>query len=197
MMDMADVVDDIYLRHDAQAAHTFVVAVDGGGGAGKSTFADALALRLGGAPVVRTDDFATWDVPLRWAPRFLEQVLEPVARGDVVRYQRSDWQTRTLMDWIEVTPSHFLVIEGVGASQSLFVPFISYAVWIATDRDERLRRGIQRDGSAMAGEWARWMSEEDEYFERESPVNRADAVVRGDAPLPRSEPRLGTDTPLT
>ena len=106
-MDIGDVVDDVHLRHDARAVHTFVVAIDGGGGAGRSTFADALAVRLGGALVVRTDDFATWDAPLRWAPRFLEQVLEPVARGDVVRYQRSDWQTRTLMDWVEVTPSPF------------------------------------------------------------------------------------------
>ena len=185
-MDLADVVDDIYLRRHAQAVHTFVVAVDGGGGGEKSTFADALALRLGGAPVVRTDDFATWDVPLRWAPRFLEQVLEPVARGDVVRYQRSDWQTRTLMDWMEVTPSRFLVIEGIGASRLLFAPFISYAVWIATDRAERLRRGLQRDGVAMAAHWAQWMTEEDEYFDRESPMSRADAVVRGDAPHPRS-----------
>lgn len=87
------------------------------------------------------------------------------------------------MDWIEVAPSRFLVIEGVGATQSLFVPFISFAVWIATDRDERLRRGIERDGVATASQWARWMTEEDEYFERESPVTQADAVVRGDAPL--------------
>ena len=35
-----------------------LVAVDGYGGAGKSTFADRLAAALGGAAVVHTDDFA-------------------------------------------------------------------------------------------------------------------------------------------
>ena len=38
-----------------------VVAVDGPGGAGKTTLARHLAEALGGVPVVHTDDFAAWN----------------------------------------------------------------------------------------------------------------------------------------
>ena len=49
-----------------------LVAVDGYGGAGKSTFAARLAAALGGAAVVHTDDFATGAPGVEWWPR-LEQ----------------------------------------------------------------------------------------------------------------------------
>src|SRR5215212_9991964 len=58
---------------------TRIVAVDGPGGAGKSTLAAALAAELD-APVVHTDDFASWDNPLDWWPRAIHQVLEPLTR---------------------------------------------------------------------------------------------------------------------
>ena len=43
---------------------TRIVAVDGQGGAGKSTFAERLALGLGSVQIVHTDDFASWDTVL-------------------------------------------------------------------------------------------------------------------------------------
>ena len=56
-----------------------LVAVDGPGGAGKSTFAKELSEAAGAAPVVHTDDFAAADNPIDWWPRLLEQVIEPLA----------------------------------------------------------------------------------------------------------------------
>ncbi|HXR12510.1 MAG TPA: hypothetical protein VN770_09460, partial [Gaiellaceae bacterium] len=44
---------------------TRIVAVDGAGGAGKSSLAERLASRLG-ASIVHTDDFASWDNPVDW-----------------------------------------------------------------------------------------------------------------------------------
>ena len=82
-----------------------IVAIDGPGGSGKSTFAALLAAALGGAPVVPTDDFASWDHPLDWWPRMLDQVIEPLARGERGRYQRYDWPTSQLAEWIDVEKS--------------------------------------------------------------------------------------------
>ena len=45
-----------------------LVAVDGPGGAGKSTFASELSEAAGGAPVVHTDDSAAADNPTDWWP---------------------------------------------------------------------------------------------------------------------------------
>ena len=60
-----------------------LVAVDGYGGAGKSTFAARLAAALGGAAVVHTDDFATGE-PGRGV------VAAAGARGDRAALGRSD-----------------------------------------------------------------------------------------------------------
>src|SRR3954452_18237626 len=73
-----------------------VVAVDGPGGAGKSTLAAALAHALGGAPVVPTDDFASWEVPVGGGPRLRDEVLRRLAAGEPVRYRAYDWSGRRL-----------------------------------------------------------------------------------------------------
>jgi energy-coupling factor transporter ATP-binding protein EcfA2 len=63
-----------------KAGNTKLVAVDGHGGAGKSTFAELLAQALN-TEVVHTDDFASWDNPKHWLPNLIERVLQPVAAG--------------------------------------------------------------------------------------------------------------------
>jgi predicted Ser/Thr protein kinase len=47
---------------------TKIIAIDGPGGAGKSSFAEQLSQQLGNVPIIHTDDFASWENPLNWAP---------------------------------------------------------------------------------------------------------------------------------
>lgn len=162
---------------------TKVIAVDGPGGAGKSTLANCLAAALGDAQVVRTHDFASWDDPLNWWPRLVEDVLEPLARNEPARYRRSDWEGRGKEEWREAVPADFVVLEGVSASREAFRPFLTYSVWIETPRDLRLRRGLDRDGEQARAQWERWMAEEDDYVRREQPREHADVVVPGDRDL--------------
>ncbi len=155
-----------------------VVAIDGRGGAGKSTLARHLAVALGGAPVVHTDDFASWEEPLDWWPRLLEQVLVPLATDGVAHYQRYDWEKRELDNWIDVSGAH-VVLEGVTANRAAFRPYLAFAIWVETPRALCLARGIERDGEAMRAQWDAWMAAEDQYIERESPREHADLVVAG------------------
>ena len=70
---------------------TRIVAIDGCGGAGKTTFATILAGVLGNCPTLHTDDFASWDHPLDWYPRVVEQVLEPLRHNQMAHLQKFDW----------------------------------------------------------------------------------------------------------
>lgn len=156
-----------------------VVAVDGFGGAGKSTLAAALAAQLDGCPVVPTDDFASWEDPLGWWPRLLLEVLEPLAQGTPVRYQRRDWEAGVLGDWRQVPEHPFLVLEGVSSSRAAFEPYLAYRVWVDCAREERLRRGLERDGAGALPAWKRWMAAEEAWAVEERPCERADCRVAG------------------
>jgi uridine kinase/RimJ/RimL family protein N-acetyltransferase len=157
------------------------IAIDGPGGSGKSALAVAVARELDGAPVLHTDDFAGWDNQFDWYLRLLEQVLKPLADGVPVRYQRYDWGMRKLAEWHQIEPRGFLIIEGVGASRQALRRYLSACVWVETDRAERLRRGLQRDGADSLALWEDWMRGEDEYIATERPDQAADLVVSGQA----------------
>jgi uridine kinase len=155
-----------------------VIAIDGHGGAGKSTLARHLSVALDDAPIVHTDEFASWEEPLDWWPRLVKQVLVPLASDGVARYQRYDWDKRELDNWIDVS-GRLVILEGVTANRLAFRPYLSFAIWVETPRAVCLARGIERDGEAMRAQWDAWMAAEDEYVERESPREHADLVVAG------------------
>jgi uridine kinase len=159
---------------------TRIVAIDGPGGAGKSTFAEHLSMALGGAEIVHTDDFASWENPIGWWPQLIEKVLEPVSRNEVVRFQRSQWQAGNDPGWVEFRPHEFLILEGVTAAREAFAPYITYAIWVEAHEEVRLRRGLERDGQAARKQWELWMADEARYQSRERPDERADLVIRGD-----------------
>lgn len=166
-----------------------VVAIDGPGGAGKSTLAARVAASLGGAPVIHTDDFASWDNPLDWWPRLIDQVLVPLSHGQVACYQRFDWDAQRLADWCEVAPGRFLIIEGVSAFRREFRPYLAAGIWVRTDRRECLRRGLERDGQQALDDWLRWQRAEDSYVARHDPERAADLVVSGENGEPWPGPR--------
>jgi hypothetical protein len=156
-----------------------LVAVDGPGGAGKTTFAGRLAGALGGTPVVHTDDFASAENPVDWAPRLLEQVIEPLAAGRPGRYQRYDWVARALAAWHDVPLAPVVLIEGVGAGRLEFVSRLGYACWIETPAALRLARGLERDGAELLGFWHQWIADENAHFAADRTRDRADLVVDG------------------
>jgi uridine kinase len=78
---------------------------------------------------------------------------------------------------VPVTP--FLVLEGVSASRAAFAPYLAFRVWVSTSRQERLRRGLERDGQDAIALWREWMAREDEYIAAERPHERADLIVSG------------------
>jgi uridine kinase len=129
--------------------------------------------------VVRTDDFASWENPLHWWSRLEEQVLQPVAAGHEGRYQRYDWQRRSLAAWHTVAPGGMLILEGVSSARAAVRDRLSLSVWVDTPRHIRLARGLARDGIEAESLWEQWMAEEDAHFGRERTREHADVIVCG------------------
>ena len=168
------------LAHDGPVR---LVGIDGCGGAGKTTFATRLSKAAnpvaGRAPVVHTDDFASHDVPMQWWPRLLETVVEPLLAGRPATYVAYDWVNRTDGPTITIEPAPLVIIEGVGACRSAWRDRLAMSIWIETPRDERLRRGLARDGDELEDFWREWMIAEDSYVDSEHPAEAVDVLVAG------------------
>jgi hypothetical protein len=158
-----------------------LIAVDGYGAAGKSTFAGRLAAALDGAPVLHTDDFASWEDLVDWWPN-VARVLEALAAGRSARFRAYDWALRKPGRLTSIAPSENVVLEGVSSGRTEFEPWLSAVVWIETPQVSRLSRGVARDGESMRDQWLAWMNAEDEFFARDRVADRTDFLVDG-APM--------------
>jgi uridine kinase len=180
---LAQIVREVRDRRPPDDMRTKIVAIDGLGGSGKSSLARQLARAVGGAPIVQTDDFATWDNPIDWWPQLLERVLVPLSRNEPARFERSHWGGDRDGERVEIEPSELLILEGVTASREAFAPYLTYSIWVDAPAELRLQRGLDRDGPDALEQWRAWMAEEDRYVERERPDKRADVVLQGAADL--------------
>ena len=181
--DLAGVVEAILHRPGPLR----LVAVDGPGGAGKSTYAARLSAAVGGAPVIHTDDFASWDNPINWWPRLLEQVIEPLTAGRPARYQRYDWDSKSLAEWHTVEPAPIVIIEGVSSGRREWAEYLSFVIWIETPRPIRLERAVERDGEEALADWEIWMANEDAHYERDPTRERSDLIIDGTTGFPATE----------
>lgn len=162
------------LGRTPRAAMTRVVAIDGPSGSGKTTLARRIRRRLR-CPSVHMDAlYPGWD-GLAEAPGLLvEQVLGPLAAGEDAGYRRWDWDADRWAERHPVPASEVLLVEGVGSGALACAPFLSMLVWIEAPRDERMRRGIERDGEAYRPHWERWARQEAALFTADRTRERAD-----------------------
>lgn len=156
-----------------------LVCVDGPAGSGKTTLAAALARLEPGSRVIHMDDlYDGWEGLPRLTDQ-LEPLLRPLARGAAGSYRRYDWEAGRYAETVTVAPCPLLVLEGVGSGSRAHADLTTVLVWVWAPADLRLRRGLERDGSALAGRWRQWMLDEDALFVREETAGRADLFVDG------------------
>lgn len=159
---------------------TRLVCLDGPAGSGKSTLATQLATALA-CQVVHMDDlYEGWEAgPDGGARRLGEWVLGPLAGGRRGRYRRYDWVAGAYAEEHAVDPGVTLLVEGCGSAARQVDPWASLVVWVEADDDERLRRGLERDGYGARDHWLRWMADEAAHYARERTRQRADVLLDG------------------
>lgn len=152
-----------------------LVCIDGPAGSGKTTLAAAVSERSG-ALVVHLDDlYPGWDGMFSFAPH-VQALLTPLASGDTGYYRRYDWADGEYRETHHVDPAPLLVLEGVGSGNRAWAGLVTTLAWVEAPRDERLRRGLTRDGEAMRERWLGWMRDEGVLFAEEHTHERADLV---------------------
>jgi uridine kinase len=165
-----------------------IVAVDGRGGAGKSTLVDLLQAQVPRSAVVHTDDVAWHHAFFDWADLLAENVLLPLRRGEAVDHRPVAWEQRGRPGSIVVPAGLDTVwIEGTGVLRGHLAPLLDASVWLQVDRDEAQRRLHARDGTSpgqlqLIADWER---EERPFLLRERPWAHATLIVAGSAVLER------------
>jgi uridine kinase len=153
----------------------FMIAIDGGSGAGKSTFAAELKSALG-ANLFHMDDFflaVVRKTPERLAQpggntdweRFLQEVLIPLSRGRPFEYRPFDCCTQTMKDSIAVAPASVSIIEGVYCQHPMLRPYYHLKIWMSVQTDIQRDRIRQRSGEKMLERYlSEWIPMEENYF---------------------------------
>lgn len=175
-----------------------VLAIDGHSAAGKSTFADALASRTGGA-LVRGDDFyRVMDETerARLAPlegielyydwqRMRDEVLLPIRAGKPAKYHPYEWESGRLASRsVTIPAAPVLIIEGLFVSRPELQPLLDRSILVDASAGARSRRQSERADASQSGSSAgmRRSGSSSKAFARPGPSTSSFGGVRTSAP---------------
>jgi uridine kinase len=169
-----------------------LIAIDGVGGAGKTTLAEFLRKNLQHCSIVQLDDFYSPSLQAADLPRLKEQVLLPLQNHQEARYRIYEWKTDAFSDWHILKPEGIIIFEGVYALDKNIRDCFDLKIWIDYPANLGFRRGIARDilrdGIDQTDKWKNvWMPLEEKYVIEQQPKASADYVVDG-AALPIERP---------
>ncbi len=169
-----------------------VVALDGPGGAGKSTIARKLSETCNLISIVHGDDFYTpmgeserraltpEDGYMRYFDwvRMRSELLKPLSGGDRTRYQRYDWGINQLAEWIDQPAEGIILIDGVYSYRPELRNFYGFSIFVDTPKAECLDRLVKRGENT--DEWIRrWRAAEDYYLTHIDTASAVCVVVSG------------------
>jgi uridine kinase len=186
-----DLIADRRLSKDR--AFPLLVAIDGGGGAGKSTLAASLKSVLDGVAVVHGDDFyRPLDEAVRhrltpeegYASLFEWQRLEaevavPLVAGRAARYHRYDWEAGCVSpDAHQIAPAGIVLIEGVYSLRPELRTYWDVGIYVAAPRSIRMARMADRSENTPS-QIERWEASQAYYETAVNPAATADLVIDG------------------
>lgn len=165
---------------------TYVIAIDGRSGAGKSTFADQLSVRYGGA-VVRMDHFF---LPLALRTpgrvnvhyeRFLIEVVPYIKKRESFSYRLFDCTRMDFHGIRKVDLQTLVIVEGAYSLLPMWDEIYDLRIFYDIDEEEQKERIISRNGTAGYQKFKdQWIPMEEKYFKEYKVRERSDEIIRID-----------------
>jgi uridine kinase len=166
----------------AGPARPAIVAINGHSASGKTSLSWRLADALPQCSVLHTDDLAWHHGVFSWDELLTNDVLPVLRDRQALHYRPPAWIGRSRDGAITLDGDRdFVIIEGVGASQSSVRPEFDVIIWVETPQSARESRDASRiaAGETSAASYVRWMVEENTYMAAERPWEFADLIVDG------------------
>ena len=177
--DQARVRDELLARIRDLSEPNLAVMIDGPSGAGKTSLAGYLTQTvLPNAQIIHMDSiYPGWDGLDTAIEILIRDVLPPVQRGGVGKWQLWDWAKNAPTQWQIVRGNTPLIVEGCGSLARGTLQFSNIRVWLDADDNVRKSRALSRDGIGFEEHWDQWQNSFDHYVERESPRESADITL--------------------
>lgn len=161
-----------------------LVAIDGVGGAGKTTLAELLKKEIGNIVIVQLDDFYSPMLQAADLQRLKEQVILPLHNHQEAKYQTYEWKTDSFSDWHILKPEGIFIFEGVFALEYNVRDYYDLKIWIDCPADLGIKRGIardiERDSVDNTDKWINiWSPLENKYKSEQEPNRIADYIING------------------
>jgi uridine kinase len=185
-----DKLAECVVRKPARSGATRIVAVDGQSGAGKTTFAEALAkaLERNGArvAVVHTDDLLDgWEDQFTFWDRLMDEVVNPLLKQEAAAYHRYDWIAERFDDGLTAVPTaDVVIIEGVSAAREDMRRIADLTVFVSVTEDEAWRRLRVRDPEEAIPFLVAWKAREGRHFADDRTAEQVDVVIDSMIPAP-------------
>ena len=147
-------------------------AIDGPAGAGKTTYAAQLEAELSVNATVKTihmdDLYNGWDNALSNAlSEILDRISTAHLAGRECVIRKFNWSTMQFDSEEIITPTDFLIIEGVGAAQQIVRESGAITYWLDIEAEIGLQRVLARDGAHIEVQMRQWQIDQDKHFARD------------------------------
>lgn len=179
---LAEFSNTIAERFEIARKEPFLVAVDGRGGAGKSTLVAFLKEQNPTLTVLALDDIVHPLFDRRQFKVFAKQVLEPLTKKQKGKYQKFDWVLQKHTDWREVMPQGVILIDGLGSLDQILSDYYDLTIWVDCDKDIAFQRGWERDKHIYhvntMNEWVKeWIPKQEAYILKQNPQEKAAIII--------------------
>ena len=147
-------------------------AIDGPAGAGKTTYAAQLEAELSlnaTVKIIHMDDlYNGWDNALSNAlSEILDRISTAHLAGRECVIKKFNWSTMEFDSEEMITPTDFLIIEGVGAAQQIVRESGAVTYWLDIEPEIGLQRVLARDGAHIEVQMRQWQIDQDKHFARD------------------------------
>ena len=147
-------------------------AIDGPAGAGKTTYAAQLEAELSVNATVKTihmdDLYNGWDNALSNAlSEILDRISTAHLAGRECVIKKFNWSTMQFDNEEIITPTDYLIIEGVGAAQQIVRESGAVTYWLDIEPEIGLQRVLARDGAHIEVQMRQWQIDQDKHFARD------------------------------
>ena len=183
------------IEQTSAASETKLVAIDGRGGSGKSSLAEALSRSRLAAQVVHVDDF-----PFRASEyqfhssgtqtrvnldRLIREVLLPLRAGKREVYKRTPWwvdQVANLETELATDPGGTVIIEGCYTLHRKSRGFFDLGIWLECPASLGVERALARDEASHIRQiWHDvYVPNESAYITAHHPQEEADIIIYND-----------------